>query len=274
MKSGPDLRRIRFGIEISGRIKWYEGFNIKATGTKYANPTQNDCNATIIGIDMASRDYILTETSPFNANRTPKRLILEVGTVELGTFQLFVGDIFSAEPMSPPDVGLTIKANTQVAAMGKMVAKSGGESSKLSALAKSVADDLGLNLVFEATDKDVGNYQHTGAALRQVGKLQEAGGVSAYIDDGKLVVKDATQPLNGRTRILSQSTGMVGIPKVTEKGIKVSMGIDRETTLGGGLTIKSKFNTAASGDYVITQLGFEVATHDDPFFYHALAARL
>ena len=161
MKTYLDPRRIRLGIEVSGALKWYEGFNIKATGTKYANPTQNDCNATIIGIDMASRDYILTETSPFNANRTPKRLILEVGTVELGTFQLFVGDIFSAEPMSPPDVGLTIKANTQGAAMGKMVAKSGGESSKLSALAKSVADDLGLNLVFEATDKDVGNYQHT-----------------------------------------------------------------------------------------------------------------
>jgi hypothetical protein len=67
---------------------------------------------------------------------------------------------------------------------------------------------------------------------------------------------------------------MVGIPKITEKGIKVSMSIDRETTLGGGLTINSKFNAAASGDYVITQLGFDVATHDDPFFYHALAARL
>lgn len=32
MASIPDLRRIRFGIEISGRINWYEGLCVRAGG--------------------------------------------------------------------------------------------------------------------------------------------------------------------------------------------------------------------------------------------------
>lgn len=269
-----DLRRIRVGVEISGAIQWYEGMRIRASGTKYASPVKNDCTITISGLKRETRDYLITETSPFNANRTPKRVILEVGRVSTGLFRLFIGDIVSVEPSSPPDLDLVIKAMTHASQSGKIVSTSGTSQARLSALSQKVASDLGLTLEFDAEDKNVASYAHSGSALAQVEKLAEAGGVAAYIDDNKLVVKKLGRPLSGRTRILNKDSGMVGVPKTTEKGITVQFLIDPESAVGGGLSIQSKINPAVTGDYVINQLKFDVASHDTPFFYTALGGRL
>jgi len=68
-----DKRIVRVGIETNGAIKYYEGLNITANGTKYGNANQNECEVKISNLDKATRDFILTETSPFNLNRTPKK---------------------------------------------------------------------------------------------------------------------------------------------------------------------------------------------------------
>lgn len=273
--STVDPRRVRIGIEVSGRINWYEGegWNIKASGTKYANPVQNDCTVVIKGLSTSTRDYLLTETSPFNSNKTPKRLIVEAGRVSTGTFRLFVGDITSAEPGSPPDVDITIKAKTQSAQAGNVMSMSGGEKSKLSAIAQRVADEVGVGLDFQATDKLISNFSFSGAALRAVGLLQDAGGVRAFIDDETLIVKDYDKAVLGRIKVLNMNSGMVGIPKATEKGVDVTYLVDGESALGGTLRLESKFNKSINGDYTIAQLKFDVATHEDTFFYTANCTR-
>lgn len=275
MAGEVDLRRIRLGIEVSGRINWYEGegWNIRVSGTKYANPTQNECTAVIKGLSTTTRDFILTETSPFNSNKTPKRLLVEVGRISTGLFRIFTGDITSTEPGSPPDVDITIKANTQSAQAGNVVAVSGGEMTKLSGISQRVADELGVGMDFQATDKLISNFSFSGAALRMVNLLQEAGGVRAFIDDDSLIVKDYDKALNGRVKVLNMNSGMVGIPKGTEKGVDVTFLIDSESLLGGMIRLDSKFNKALNGDYKIAQLKFDAATHEDPFYYTATCTR-
>lgn len=273
MPSSPDLRRIRFGIEISGRVNWYEGLRVRASGTKFANAQQNECTLTVSGLSMATRDHLLTETSPFNSNRTPKRMIIEVGRVSSALFRIYIGDIVSSEPTSPPDVDIVIKAKTQSAQAGNVVAISSGPLSKLSAVSQRVADEIGLGLDFQALDKNISSFSFTGAALKMVNLLQESGGVRAFIDDELLIVKNYGQALAGRLRILGANTGMVGIPKATEKGVDVTFLIDSESLLGGMLRLDSKMNKSINGDYVIDQLKFDVASHDDPFFYTATCSQ-
>ena len=273
MASIPDLRRIRFGIEISGRINWYEGLRVRAGGTKFANAQQNECTLTVSGLSMSTRDHLLTETSPFNSNRTPKRLIIEVGRVSTALFRIFIGDIVSAEPSAPPDVDVIIKAKTQSAQAGNVVAIASGPISKLSAISQRVADEIGLGLDFQALDKNISNFSYTGAALKMVNLLQDSGGVRAFIDDETLIVKNYGSALDGRIRILGADTGMVGIPKATEKGLDVTFLIDSESLLGGMIRLDSKMNKSLNGDYVIDQLKFDVASHEDPFFYTATCSR-
>jgi hypothetical protein len=273
MSVKPDLRRIRFGIEISGRINWYEGLRVRAGGTKFANAQQNECTLTVSGLSMSTRDHLLTETSPFNSNRTPKRLIIEVGRVSTALFRIFIGDIVSAEPSAPPDVDVIIKAKTQSAQAGNVVAIASGPISKLSAISQRVADEIGLGLDFQALDKNISNFSYTGAALKMVNLLQDSGGVRAFIDDETLIVKNYGSALSGRIRILGAETGMVGIPKATEKGLDVTFLIDSESLLGGMIRLDSKMNKSLNGDYVIDQLKFDVASHEDPFFYSATCSQ-
>lgn len=269
-----DRRVVRVGIEIAGRINWYDGLRVKASGTKYANPLQNDCSVTISGLSMDVRDRILTDTSPYNPSPTPRRLIVDAGRESYGTFRLFIGDITSAEPGPPPEVDLVIKAKTENAQSMNVAAVSFGASSRLSSISQQVAKEIGVGLLFEAADKSVANWSFTGPALKLVRRLEEIGGIRAFIDDDLLIVKDSGRVIRGAVRVLNLDSGLVGIPKATEKGLDATFLIDRETKLGGMLRLDSRMNKALNGDYSIDQLKFDVATHEDPFFYQAQCTRL
>jgi len=254
-------------------MKFYEGLNITASGTKYANANQNECEVKITNVDKATRDYLLTETSPINDNRTPKKLIVQAGRKSTGVSTLYEGDITSAVGSQPPDIIVCIKAKTADFQKGNIVGRSAKGKTPLSNIAKNVAADLGLKLDFQATEKQISNYSHSGAALKQVDRLGTTGAVSAYINNGTLVVKDINVPLKGRTRVLNIDTGMIGIPEFTEQGIKVKMLFDNQTDLGYGLEITSIMNPAANGLYVVYKLGYEVANRDTPFYLLAEATR-
>ena len=272
-----DLRAIRIGVEVSGRMNYYsaaDGMRIKASGTKYANATQNECSVSISNLRRETRDFLLTETSPFNKNRSPKRLTVEMGRISTGLFKVYEGDIISAEPSSPPDVDITLKSKTGNAANGTVVSKSAGPMSRLSAISASVATDIKAVLDFQAQDKLIANFNYTGGALGQVTRLAEAGGVRAFVDDGRLIVQDAGKAVRGRVKVLNMNSGLVGIPKATEKGIDVTYLIDGESMLGGLLRLESKFNRSLNGDYRIMQLKFDAASHEDSFFYQALCSRI
>lgn len=269
-----DPRIIRVGIEIDGRLKVYEGLAVTAVGTKFGNANQNECEVKISNLDKATRDYILTETTPFNLNKRRKILIIEAGRVSYGTSRIFAGEITAATVSQPPDITLTIKALTGNYQKGEIIARTQPAQARLSQIAKQVAQDLGVTLDFQAKDKSIGNYSFSGAALKQIDKLGETGAVNVYLDDATLVVKDYNIPLRSRTRILNLDSGLIGIPETTEQGVKVKFLLDNTTTLGSAIELTSKIYPALNGTYVIYKLSFEIASRDVPFYWVAEAKRL
>lgn len=273
MATELDPRILRVGIEVDGKIKTYEDLDITVSGTKYANPLQNECEVKITNISRATHDYLLTETSPFNLNRTPKKMIVSAGRRSTGAAVVYEGDIVTAVGSQPPDVSVTLRSKTANFAKGKIVARNHTANTKLSSIARGVAADLGLSLDFQATDKSIGNYSHSGAALKQVDRLGTAGLVNAYINNGVLVVKDMNIALKNKARVLNIDTGMIGIPEFTEQGIKVKMLFDNQTDLGYGLNITSIMNPAANGEYIVYKLSFELTSRDTAFYLAAEAMR-
>lgn len=269
-----DDRIIKVGVEVKGKIRYFEGLAIVASGTKYANANDNECEIRITNLSKDTRDYILTETTPFKKSKEPKRIILEAGRVSTGTSVLFIGDILSAVPSQPPDIQLTIKATTKSTSKNETVVRSKTEKTSLKSISADVARDLGLKLVFEAKDKQIANYSYIGGNSGQVNELGKSGSVNAYIDDDKLVVKDTDVPLSGKTQLLNMNTGMIGIPEIDENGVKVKYLFNNQTEVGGGLQIESKLNPAASGKYVIYKLNFDIASREDKFYLMAEAKRL
>ena len=110
--------------------------------------------------------------------------------------------------------------------------------------------------------------------ITHIGQMISGDCLNPILSADTLVVKDASIPITGSTRILSAETGMIGIPEFTERGIKVKFLIDNQTKLGSAIDVRSVQYPAANGIYVIYKLGFQIASRDTPFYYVAEAARL
>jgi hypothetical protein len=269
-----DPRLVRVSLQINGQLKTYGGdvdgaerpLHISSTGCKFGNALQNEAEIVVSNLTKSDRDYLLTECSPFNQNRTPKLAILEAGRASTGLTQIYKGNIVSCAPSQPPDIALTFKCQTGAFNKGKIVASAQAGSVSLSQIARQVASDTDTTLQFEADDKNIANYAFTGGALKQVGKIGDAGQVDAFIDDDALIVKNYGRPLSGVERVLSEQSGMIGIPEITEHGVKVTYLLDNQSKLGGALKIQSEIYPALNGSYTIYKLNWNIQTREKRSF--------
>jgi hypothetical protein len=270
-----DPRIVRISIDVGeGYTKTYSSpFEISIYGMKYANQLQNECQITIENLDKNTQDYILTATSPYNLNYSPKYVKVEAGRESYGTQVIFEGNIILASVSQPPDIGITLKCLTGNYAKGNILSRMQGGLVPLSVISKQIANDLGIALQFEATDRNIPGYQYAGNSLGQVNLINSYGGINGFIDNGILVVKDGFVPLKNSLTEINQSTGMIGIPVFTEQGLRVTYLINKETRLGGQLKLTSTQYPAANGSYIIYKLGFQITSRDVPFYYVAECAR-
>ncbi len=252
------------------------GLAITASGTKFANSMQAECDVTIANLKQETRNYILTQTSPQNPNRVPKKIFINAGRVSYGTSLIYQGEILSATPSQPPDIILSMKCLTLNFQGGNLVSNTQPSPVLLSNVAQSIANNVGIPLLFEANDRTLGTYSFTGAAKDQINRLNSMGNVTAYVDNGVLVVKNFNVPLkNLPPRIISAAQGnMIGIPEVNEFGVKVRVLLDNYTTLGSKIQVISELNPAANGTYVIYKLGFEISSRDTPFYWNIEAQNI
>ena len=269
-----DERIVKISVEVNGALKVYQSpLNLTAMGTKYGNSLQNDCVVTIDNLDRETQDYLLTETSPYNLNRTPKTIIVESGRVSYGTSVIYRGNVINAIVSQPPDISVTLKCLTGNFVKGDIINRNQPGQATYRQICQQIAQDTGTILNFQATDKNIANYSFSGSALDQVAVAGSMGNYNVFIDNDTLIVKDALIPITGSTRILSAETGMIGIPEFTERGIKVKFLIDNQTRIGSAIDVRSTQYPAANGIYVIYKLSFQLTSRDTPFYYIAEAAR-
>lgn len=266
-----DDRLIEVGFTINGQLVTFKDLFITASGTKYANANQNECEVQIANLDTDTRNYLITATSPFNPNNTPVTFYLSAGRKSTGLSQIYVGNIASSEISQPPDLKLTLKTVTGHDKRVKITVMTQPGNAKLSEITKQTAANLGVKSNFQATDKNISNYSYSGGSLDQVSALGSTGSVDAYIDDETLVVKDSNLPVRGEIINLSEDTGMIGIPQIIEQGIQVTYLLDNKTQLGSLISLTSLLNPGINGQYIIYKLGFNIATRERPFYWIAEA---
>lgn len=270
-----DQRVITLGLQFNGQLKTFSSpLLISSQGKKCANPLQSEITVKIANLTKADTDYLLTQCSPFNLNRTPKVLVLNAGRQSVGVTQIFSGNIATCEPTEPPDIGLEFKCQAGQYVKGNLIASQQPAIVNLSTIATQVAADCGLQCNFQATDKQISNYQFTGGALKQINNLQSAGGVDAWVDGDQLYVTDNNVPLKGQAQIINSTSGMIGIPKFTEQGVKITYLLSPLTKLGGTIIVQSTVWPALSGNYRIFELGWDISSREDPFYWIANCKRL
>ena len=261
-----DNRRIRIGIEINGILRHYENLAITATGQKFANANQGECNITISNLERSVSDFILTETSPHNRNRTRVPITVEAGRVSTGLSVLYRGDIFRSDGGTRPDNLLSIRCLTGQFQKGNIIERTGLAMDSLRAIAQGVADDNDLSLQFTAAEKTIANYSFSGASIKQVEKLREISGADVFVDGNVLVVKPINAPIDGSVFLVNSRAGLQ-VPQFTEQGLKASFLYDPRVKLGSTVQIESEQFPATNGQYVIYRLQYSIANRDAPFHY-------
>ena len=270
-----DERIITISFLVNGKLKTYSSpFFITANGTKYANALQNQADVIIANLDRATQDFILTETTPYNLNNTSKQITISAGRQSYGTSIVFTGNIVTSNITQPPDIGVTLKCLTGNFLKTKVIGTNQSGQASLFQISNAISQNLGAILRFEANNKSIGNYTFGGSTTNQIQNLNSFGGINAYLDNGVLVVKNSNQALKGSLKLVSESTGMIGIPEFTEQGLKVKFLYDNRTTLGGLMRIQSVQYPAANGDYIIYKLGFQLSTREVPFYWIAEGQRI
>ena len=255
-------------------MRLYDQLAISANGQKFANPNQGECTISITNLARDVRDFIATETSPFNQNRRPKKITLEAGRVSTGLSLVYTGNVFRSTIGQPPDQVTTIKCLSGQFIKERTIATSLPGTIPLSRIVQQVAADARLGLENQATDRTISNWNFTGSALKQIDKLAAVPGINAFVDNDRLIIKNRAQALTGRLRVLSPQTGLIGIPQPTDRGLRVTMLYDNQTQLGGALEIRSNRYPAFNGLYQIYKLGFSIANRETPFYLIADVTRL
>lgn len=250
----------------SSQITLDGGLYIKATGTKYANPLQDECTLVVANLKQDQRDNLATQLTPFNLDQARKSVMIYAGRVSTGLFLLYQGDITECTPSQPPDIALTIKSKTAQFFKMNILAQAQSITAPLSQIVTNAASSMGLTPQFQATDKQIANYSYTGSAAGQVDHIADLGSIDLFIDGTTLVCKNRGAPLNNVTHVLSSSTGMVGKPELTQYGVKVTSLLAPTARIGAKLSLTSALNPLLNGDYTIYQMGFDIASRETPFY--------
>ena len=184
-------------------------------------------------------------------------------------FTLFSGQVIASNITQPPDIGITLRSLTSNYLQGAIAAVQQPGTSNLQTIAQGIANSASppLTLQFQATNKNIDNFSYTGNPINGVKKLNEIGGINAFIDNNTLIVIDSAKAKIGDSVLIDETTGMVGIPQVTEQGVIVTCMINPDIQLGGSVTIASKMNPAANGTYKVIKINFEIANREQPFWY-------
>lgn len=268
MASAFDQRIVQVSIDFEGETLSYDGaLSIYATGQKIMGAYMNECQFRIYNLTKEQRNYLLSKTSPLKNPRTPVKMSLDVGRESYGTFRLFDGYVVSSSATQPPDVGIILMSITNNYQMGVILSDTQGSITPLRTIAQKIADNNGKKLDFQATDKQISNFSYNGSAAQQLNKLNQMGGIIAFIDNDILVVLDSNKSRGSTARVLNSSTGMVGIPQFTQNGVIVRMMIDNTVQIGSLVRVESEIIPAANGEYIVQKIFFEVASRDQQFFY-------
>ena len=149
-------------------------------------------------------------------------------------------------------------------------------------LCRACAEALGFPIIISDADfPEVSPYLYgyhlTGDPKVKLNQLAKSHNFQWIIDKDKLVIVGKTSSRKGAVTIVSTSTGMVGVPEITEIGTDVVVRLNPTLKIGGQFEVKSEFvqvnysniyfqdvpETLGQGIYTIQKLQFDGDSYGD-----------
>jgi hypothetical protein len=267
---------VRLSLSTGETLEIENSLHIGCKIKKTTSATGNEADITIFNINPSVANAVIEASGKIYSKRTNKKtcsIQISAGYQSSQMADIFFGDVVSADVSGLSDRSLNIKAQTGFYKNMEIVSRSFDQiKTKASIICKTIADDLGLDLKFNARDKEIYRYSYAGVATDQLRNLLFDYGISAFVDDKTLLVKDVGDQVNYDVKIVDSSTEMIGIPKLTEHGVEVVTLFDSGFKVGGKIQLSSIKNPSANGEYIIHQIQFDLSNYANSFYMTMITA--
>lgn len=268
-------RKIIIEFHTPAGDKRLDGVEVKFSVDKTMSAVMNKANIEICNLTSADIEYLTAYTSQFLVLQERKRIRIYAGYEEDGVGLIFDGDIVEAIPTSPPERWLKCKALSGYYANKDTISETLAGDIPVATVCYSCADLLGIPLIYEATSvKKVSDFSFTGDKQKIIRELNEIGDITAYEDDGSLVVLDKGQPRGTLPiRRIGEDSGLIGIPKPDAMGVSLQVFLDNALKIGQQIYLESKIIPACSGIYYIYELQHTGDLRGQDFYTNIKARR-
>lgn len=268
-------RKIIVEFKTPAGDKQLDGVEVKFSVNKLMSAVMNKADIEICNLAQEDIEFLTTYTSQFIAINQRKRIRLWAGYEEDGVSLIFDGDIVEGMPTNPPDRWIKCKALSGYYSNKEVVSKTLGGDVSVKDLCTEASNLLNLPMVFESESvKKISDFSFTGDKTKIIKDLNELGGITAYEDDGTLFVLDKDTPRKSvDVRYISETSGLIGIPKPDPIGIECTVLLDNSLKIGQRIYIESKIFPSASGEYFIYELKHSGDLRGTEFYTNIKARR-
>lgn len=257
---------IRFTTE-GNQIKEIEGASVRFNVQRLCYAVGSNATISIANLPLTDVNYLTTYLSPFLSPKKRKQVALYAG-YDGDTSLIFEGDIWKAQPRKEGgDIWLNISAKKGFFGGSSIISKTiNKKGMKVKDVCEQVAQWANTPLEWLATEqKVVDTFVHTGSITDAVQKLNTLGNINVYEEDGKIKVMDR-EPKPKGNRLISEETGMIGIPLLDHFGAEIKMLLDNTVKLGDCIQLKSKLIPAGNGRYWVYSINYQGSTRDNQFY--------
>lgn len=208
--------------------------------------TMGNTKIRVFGLSKQLMNQLTTIGQINRAIRVKNTVSVAAGD-ENGMQLVFSGVIVDAwaDYNGAPDVPFNIEAAAGMDVAVKPVnATSYKGNTPVSQIMQDLATEAGLAFESNAVDAQLFSPYLSGSALSKIQQVARSSGVEYTIDRGTLAIWSLGKSREGEIPLINESSGMIGYPELSSKGMTVRCVFNQNIKFGGDVKIESSIEMA------------------------------
>lgn len=260
-----------FGETLADTVT-LSGFRMTADIRNAGGDSMGMYQGRVFGLKNATMNQLTTIGTINRAIKVKNTVLLAAGDDTTGMQSVFQGTIYDAwaDYNTSPDVAFNIIAYSGLDAAVKPVgATSYRGATDVAVIMAAFATDMNLTFENNSVSATLSNPYFSGTSLAKVRQCARAANILYTIDRGVLAIWNKTEgrATVGTVPLLSPTTGMIGYPALSSKGMTINSLFNYNINYGRDVRVESSIPMAC-GNWRVTSVAHSLSCElqDGPWF--------
>lgn len=276
------ILRVTLGMP-NGHVTLNESLNLRIRIHKDALAMQSRASIEVSGLTTQMRESLLSQFTAWNKRKVEMgqisinaiSLVIEAGWRDQAGDQasmVFVGQVVLVDLVTgPPNITVRITCFSSQIDKSQFTTSRAPAKTTYYGYVEWAAREMGLGANFicdtSFNDQEISNparsiYTRAGLLIDLQNIYRPA--VAAFIDDGRLIVKDMNKIINKNE--ISLIADFVGTPSWTEWGVEFTVLFDSTIRLAHAAQLTSIMNPSLNGLYVVMSIDYDLTSREKAFY--------